>query len=48
VVIIRRKKCISCGTLILKSGIYDPYICRYCENPAGIEARERYTYLDEF
>ena len=41
----KRKRCISCGSVIVKSASQDPYICRKCENEHGVEL-ERYKYLD--
>jgi len=40
-----RRKCISCGFFIFKSGLNDPYICRDCEN-RGLGENARYAYLD--
>ena len=40
-----RKKCISCGYLIIKSGHSDPYICRDCEDMM-LNEEDRYAYLD--
>jgi len=39
-----RRRCISCGSMILKSGLEDPYVCRACEKTAYAESR--YGYLD--
>ncbi len=41
----QRKKCISCGIMILKSGHSDPYICRDCEDMM-LGDESRYAYLD--
>lgn len=42
-----RNICISCGTMILKSALSDPYLCRDCEKMLeGSEREERYIYLD--
>jgi|TARA_B100002003_G_C13829395_1_gene407759 hypothetical protein len=41
----QRKICISCGFIILKSALHDPYLCRDCEYLImGDEGR--YSYLD--
>ncbi len=38
----KRRKCITCGNLIFKSSLLDPYLCRGCSN----EDAKRYLYLD--
>ena len=38
-----RKQCVSCGNIILKSALLDPYLCRQCSREEG----RRYQYLDE-
>ena len=43
--IMKRKRCISCGYIIHKSGQSDPYLCRDCEDMM-IEEELRYAYLD--
>ena len=40
-----RRRCISCGYLIYKSGLSDPYLCRECEEMM-LDDESRYTYLD--
>ncbi len=40
-----RKRCISCGFMIFKSGRDDLYICRDCEK-IGVGEKTRYAYLD--
>lgn len=41
--------CINCGTIIIKSAISDPYICRDCEKLLEGEGKEeRFTYLDNY
>jgi len=40
-----RRKCMSCGHLILKSSHSDPYVCRECED-FMINEDVRYAYLD--
>ena len=41
----QRRKCISCGYIIMKSALHDPYVCRDCED-LMIGPGERYMYLD--
>lgn len=41
----QRRKCISCGYIICKSGHSDPYLCRKCEDMM-INVEARYAYLD--
>ena len=43
-----RKRCINCGYIILKSGLYDPYVCRDCEKFLinWNKLDNRYGYLD--
>jgi hypothetical protein len=44
-----RHNCTSCGGIILKSGINDPYLCRDCERLLNNEELgERYSYLDNY
>jgi len=40
-----RRRCISCGNIISKSGHSDPYICRDCEDLI-VDEGARYGYLD--
>ena len=42
----QRNRCISCGFVILKSALHDPYLCRDCEYLMP-ETDERYAYLDK-
>lgn len=41
--------CVNCGTIIIKSALSDPYLCRDCEKllESGRGA-ERYEYLDNY
>lgn len=44
-----RYMCINCGTLIMKSALSDPYICRDCEKLLeGADERQRYAFLDNY
>lgn len=38
----KRRRCISCGNVIKKSAVQDPYLCRTCAN-----VKIRYSYLDK-
>ena len=42
----QRNRCTSCGFVILKSALHDPYLCRDCEY-LMLETDERYAYLDK-
>lgn len=39
------KRCISCGYIIQKSAVEDPYLCRECEL-LMLEPEQRFAYLD--
>jgi len=41
-----RKKCVSCGYVILKSSHSDPYVCRDCEYMM-VDDEIRYAHLDD-
>jgi len=41
----RQNMCISCGFIIRKSALHDPYLCGDCEN-LMIGADEGYNHLD--
>ena len=43
--VMQRMICISCGFVIKKSALHDPYLCRECEN-LMVDTEERYAYLD--
>jgi len=43
----RRNQCVICGQAILKSGQYDPFLCRDCEKQSESMEVDRYWYLDE-
>ena len=41
--------CIHCGTMIRKSAMSDPYMCRDCEKLLdGAENTERFAHLDNY
>ena len=43
----KRRRCINCGYIVLKSGLYDPYVCRDCEKfLLDWNKLDRYGYLD--
>jgi ribosomal protein S27AE len=42
----KRRRCINCGYVVLKSGLYDPYLCRDCERFLLDTSKNRYGYLD--
>ncbi len=41
----KRIKCLSCGSNIIKVAFTDAYICRDCESINGTEIN-RYTWID--
>lgn len=41
--------CFNCGTIIRKSALNDPYMCKDCEKLIeGAEDIERYLHLDNY
>ncbi len=42
----KKRRCITCGTPIRKTALYDPYMCRDCETLSYEDKVERYWYLD--
>jgi len=43
----KRLRCITCGCVIQKSGLHDPYQCRECETELRMgRIIDRYSYLD--
>ncbi len=44
-----RNICISCGTMILKSAVNDPYLCRDCEMILqGTEREKNQIQMDNY
>jgi len=41
------QQCVMCGSMITKSGIMDPYICRDCERELETMELRREYWLDQ-